>query len=65
MICPCRGCVPPKRCVGCHSTCEAFLEWQKKHEEDKNLERKQILKEYLGNSWRDNKYATKPKNRKK
>lgn len=26
--CPCKGCVPPKRSITCHSTCEAYIVWK-------------------------------------
>lgn len=43
--CPCKLCVPPKRCAGCHSVCVEYKEWsqsrqyaleqlKKKHRED-------------------------------
>ena len=28
--CPCKGCVPPERGPGCHSTCGKYREWQEK-----------------------------------
>ena len=35
--CPCKGCVPPKRCVGCHSSCQLYIDWKKEY--DANAER--------------------------
>ena len=29
--CPCKGCEPPKRSVGCHGKCEEYITWNKKH----------------------------------
>ena len=29
--CPCKECVPPKRCVGCHGVCAEYIAWSKKH----------------------------------
>ena len=29
--CPCKECVPPKRCPGCHGSCAEYIAWQKKH----------------------------------
>lgn len=31
-VCPCKGC--QFRCTGCHSRCERYQAWQKKHIED-------------------------------
>ena len=25
--CPCNGCVPPERYVGCHGSCEKYEDW--------------------------------------
>ena len=33
---PCKGCVPPARHIGCHSTCKEYIEW--KADRDKFLE---------------------------
>lgn len=27
---PCRTCVPPKRCIGCHGDCGEYAEWKAK-----------------------------------
>ena len=32
MINCCNGCVPPKRHIGCHATCEDYISEKKKHE---------------------------------
>lgn len=29
--CPCKGCVPPKRCPGCHGSCAEYIAWQRNH----------------------------------
>ena len=29
--CPCKECIPPKRCPGCHGSCAQYIAWQKKH----------------------------------
>lgn len=29
--CPCKECVPPKRCPGCHGSCAEYISWSKKH----------------------------------
>lgn len=34
-ICPCRDCPADKRKVGCHGTCEGYIEWKRIHEEIK------------------------------
>lgn len=45
--CPCYGCIPPKRNGYCHSTCNEFIEWQKKDREERaviqNAKRKTSL----------------------
>lgn len=28
MICPCKECEAPKRTLGCHAYCEAYLDWK-------------------------------------
>lgn len=36
-ICPCKGCVPPKRHSTCHSTCPDYISWsaeQQAHREE-------------------------------
>lgn len=33
-ICPCKGCVPPKRKPGCHGACPAYIKWSRKHVAD-------------------------------
>jgi len=44
--CPCKGCVPPKRHVGCHATCQLYIDWKKEYDvnaekirNNKNMER--------------------------
>ena len=32
-ICPCKGCEPPKREIGCHGTCEQYIGWQQERGE--------------------------------
>ena len=27
--CPCRWCVSPNRHVGCHSSCQLYIDWRK------------------------------------
>lgn len=27
-ICPCKYCVAPRRHSGCHSSCQAYIEWK-------------------------------------
>ena len=37
----CKGCVPPKRHAGCHSTCEEYIRCRNEYEEiKKDVERK-------------------------
>lgn len=45
----CYGCVPPKRQLGCHSTCEEYLEYRKKIEAkpDKDLDYANYLNDIL------------------
>lgn len=31
-ICPCKGCVPPKRTSTCHSTCQDYIMWSAEHQ---------------------------------
>ena len=64
MDCPCKDCKPPKRCLGCHSTCELYTGWKKQHDEEKKVERQQLFADYLGNSWKENNYAKSRKCRK-
>lgn len=37
-VCPCKGCVPPKRTLGCHGKCKEYIEWREKYEKEKNNE---------------------------
>lgn len=41
----CKDCVPPKRHIGCHSTCEEFLAEKAEYEAEKAIENK-ARKEY-------------------
>lgn len=43
MIDCCKGCIPPKRHPGCHSTCEEYLRQHKKHNQERE-ERYQMRK---------------------
>lgn len=38
--CPCKGCVAPKRHVGCHGTCKGYTDWKTADVEKKAAERK-------------------------
>lgn len=38
---PCRECVPPKRHLGCHANCEAYISWKEEWDALKDKERKQ------------------------
>ena len=38
---PCKECVPPERHPGCHTFCEAYIEWKEEWEELKVKIRKQ------------------------
>ena len=40
MEAPCKGCVEPKRHMGCHGTCQEYVEWRK--ERDDLLKQKAI-----------------------
>lgn len=33
-VCPCKGCVPPKRTPDCHSHCQEYADWKKAHDEE-------------------------------
>jgi hypothetical protein len=33
-ICPCKGCVPPKRNAECHSNCKEYKDWVIECQED-------------------------------
>lgn len=35
----CKGCVPPKRHIGCHQYCEEYIEQKVKLEKEKQTER--------------------------
>lgn len=39
MIKCCHGCVPPKRCPGCHGVCPEYLEEKRIHEEEREARR--------------------------
>lgn len=43
--CPCRHCVPPKRSITCHSSCDEYTEWKTMHEA-KNAKIKEAKHEY-------------------
>lgn len=30
-VCPCKGCVPPKRNPGCHGKCPEYKAWNERH----------------------------------
>lgn len=30
--CPCKGCIPPTRHTGCHSTCDSYIKWNIDHQ---------------------------------
>ena len=32
-ICPCKNCVPPTRCVGCHSVCNDYIKWREEQDD--------------------------------
>ena len=54
--CPCNGCVPPKRKIGCHGTCREFIVWRKK-EDEKNAKiyrEKKALQDALAISRKNN-----------
>lgn len=34
-VCPCKGCIPPKRSPTCHSTCIQYAGWKVEHDEEK------------------------------
>ena len=42
---PCKDC--PDRNIGCHSVCEKYLSWSKKHEEEKEVIRKAKAEELM------------------
>lgn len=31
--CPCKGCVPPQRALGCHSICQPYIDWLAEHQQ--------------------------------
>lgn len=35
LVCPCKGCEPPKRNKTCHVVCEEYLEYDKLRKEEK------------------------------
>lgn len=38
---PCKDC--SKRCVGCHSTCEDYIDWKAEHDAERERIRRQKL----------------------
>ena len=44
-ICPCKGCEPPRRAVGCHGTCEHYVAWQREYDALKAEEKKVKINE--------------------
>lgn len=32
-VCPCKGCVPPKRNSTCHSECKDYKDWKNEHDQ--------------------------------
>lgn len=42
----CQECVPPKRHVGCHGTCEEYIKERAELDESKEEERKNRLQDY-------------------
>lgn len=39
-VCPCNGCVAPKRHIHCHSTCSEYTGWKAAEDKRKADERK-------------------------
>ena len=39
-----------RRCVGCKSTCESYIEWEKIHQKEKEELKKAKQKAYIGSS---------------
>lgn len=39
-ICPCNGCVPPERQLGCHATCGKYITWNARHQRELEALRK-------------------------
>lgn len=44
----CKGCVPPERHEGCHSTCEKYQKEKKAHDEYKEKVREGKAEHYAG-----------------
>lgn len=51
-VCPCKGCIPPKRSPACHSNCPSYAAWKVEHEEEKerilSAKKKDEMLVYLG-----------------
>lgn len=45
MIRCCKGCVPPKRSIRCHSTCPEYLEEKERHDQFNKLKDEKKKKE--------------------
>ena len=39
MNCPCKGCVKPKRHIGCHDHCEEYLKFKGEKEQENKARR--------------------------
>lgn len=44
MTCPCKGCEAPKRHHGCHSHCEAYLDWKEFNDQRREASRLEALR---------------------
>ena len=46
LICPCNGCVPPKRTSTCHSTCKDYKKWKIAYNAESAMIRENRRKHY-------------------
>lgn len=51
-VCPCKGCVPPKRNATCHFECKEYIEWKKESDENNKRIREDKEREARMNGFR-------------
>ena len=50
----CKNCKPPVRHVECHFTCEYYIKWNKKHQNDLKIEYRNKWLESISRSGKSN-----------
>jgi hypothetical protein len=48
-VCPCNGCVPPKRTIWCHSNCPDYDDWREWKDAINRIKREQMEEESFYN----------------